>query len=711
MKKQQYTCVVLALFMVIVFGCVTASAATIEYLGPYYYSTSKGNVRVGHFEVAGKTAFCIQHEKGTPATGTSITTKIYDNDKIRRVLYYGYGGPEQWPGFTSAKQGIVFTSLLLSEVNPESSYKEGHYNFIKGMPTFRNYALKRTVPNTDLTFSSSSVKGYYSAELGTQRTPDITVQGSSAGSLTLKIPSGIKLRNNRTGATFTGSAGLQAGDSFFLIADGGTPETLTTMIAGSNIKFQPIVYKTASSSVQDLGTLKALSDTARPVNLTVTWDNTGTMKVLKKAEDGKVGGIKFKFAGADGSVFYRTTGSDGSIELGQMTVGKYTVSEEDVDTRYVAPSSKVVEVERGKTTTITFTNELKRIDLKIKKVDSNSGKSVNGARFKVEDVTGSSAGVRALAASGNSRTYSADRNGEVKISDRMIAGRTYRITEVSPPNGYMLNNAEQTLTVDGSEDEKLVIFKNEGQYVIFDITKTGNKYIVERGHITEKEVPLQGVEFEVTAAEDIIDPGSSSVKFKKGATVTKLKTDEKGKAATSGLPEGKYSVREVKTLPGYKLEREVKTYDMTVPDDKKEMRKSITVSNERYDTEFRIYKLDKANERKLAGASFVISDEDGETIEVRTDKSGSAGIKNLPPGTYTYRETKAPDGYIIDKEEKEFTIDADDPTCREVAVSSYNIRDEKGPVTGDRNRAIFAFVFVSAVALLIILKRYDRLKS
>lgn len=704
--------VILAVFMVLIFGCATASAASdIKYLGPYYYSTSRGNVRVGHFEVAGKTAFCIQHEKSTPATGTGVTTSVYNNENIRRVLYYGYNGPGQWPGFTSAKHGIVFTSLLLSEVNPGSKYKEGNFNFISGMPTFRKYVMSKSVPATDLTFSKSSVKGYYSAELGMQRTPDIEVRGSSAGALTMTLPEGVELRNNKTRVTVSGKVRLNAGDSFFLMSEGKTPGMPKIMMTGSNIKFQPIVYKTASTSVQDLGTLKAVVDTAKPAKLSVEWDSTGNMRLLKKAEDGKVNGIKFKFVSASGEIFYRITDSNGSIYLEQIAAGKYTVSEDATDIRYVTPQPKVVEVETGNIATVTFENELKRIDMKIKKVDNGSGKAVNGASFRIEEVGGSAVKGRALAASDSQKTCSAVKNGEAVIEDRMIAGHTYKITEVSPPNGYMLNSAEQTVKVDGSRDEEIVTFRNESQYVYFDVTKTGNEYMVDKGRISEKEIPLKGAEFEVIAAEDIREPGSNEVKFRMGDTAAKLMTDEEGKASTAGLPEGKYSVKEVKAPDGYELDREVHTYDLSVPDDKKEIRKAVTISNDKYDTEFKIYKLDKANNRKLAGAHFTISNEDGGDIEVRTGRSGSASIKNLPAGTYTYRETKAPDGYTIDREEKEFRIAADDPECREVSVSAYNSRKETGPVTSDRNRALFAFVFVSAVVLLIIFKGYDKLKS
>lgn len=87
------------------------AAATITYLGPVAY---KG-VTVGKFLVNGSLAFCMEHQKTSPPTGTSFSEQIYNDANIRKVLYYGYGGPKQWPGFSGDEaQGIVVTTNALS---------------------------------------------------------------------------------------------------------------------------------------------------------------------------------------------------------------------------------------------------------------------------------------------------------------------------------------------------------------------------------------------------------------------------------------------------------------------------------------------------------------------------------------------------------------------------------------------------------------------
>ena len=82
----------------------------VKYNGKISYG---GNI-VGDFTVNGKQVFCMEHPVTTPPTGTELTIDIYENDNIRKVLYYGWGGYEQWSGFKSREHGIVVTSLMLS---------------------------------------------------------------------------------------------------------------------------------------------------------------------------------------------------------------------------------------------------------------------------------------------------------------------------------------------------------------------------------------------------------------------------------------------------------------------------------------------------------------------------------------------------------------------------------------------------------------------
>ncbi|NSW39784.1 adhesin, partial [Bacillus sp. Xin1] len=65
-----------------------------------------------------------------------------------------------------------------------------------------------------------------------------------------------------------------------------------------------------------------------------------------------------------------------------------------------------------------------------------------------------------------------------------------------------------------------------------------------------------------------------------------------------------------------------------------------------------ITKVDVADgNNKLPGAEFTIYDEQGkEVVKGKTDEKGIAKFEKLPYGKYTYKETFAPEGYLINEE-------------------------------------------------------------
>ncbi|EGL0977805.1 hypothetical protein IOU07_002866, partial [Listeria monocytogenes] len=65
---------------------LAAGSATVTYKGQVSY----GGSTVGHFEIDGEQAFCIEHPKPTPGTNTpNDGGNIYNNAKVAATLYYG----------------------------------------------------------------------------------------------------------------------------------------------------------------------------------------------------------------------------------------------------------------------------------------------------------------------------------------------------------------------------------------------------------------------------------------------------------------------------------------------------------------------------------------------------------------------------------------------------------------------------------------------
>ena len=116
----------------------------------------------GVFEVDGKLAFCIQRTVATPAKGAPTGEwEAVSNEYLRKVLYYGYNGPEE-KGFT-----YVETALAAGEANGDGDNALGRTILaaIKAYDSppdsFKVWKVKTNDGNTqDLAFYTIEGKGY-----------------------------------------------------------------------------------------------------------------------------------------------------------------------------------------------------------------------------------------------------------------------------------------------------------------------------------------------------------------------------------------------------------------------------------------------------------------------------------------------------------------------------------------------------------------------
>ncbi|EDZ57579.1 collagen-binding surface protein [Bacillus cereus H3081.97] len=95
-------------------------------------------------------------------------------------------------------------------------------------------------------------------------------------------------------------------------------------------------------------------------------------------------------------------------------------------------------------------------------------------------------------------------------------------------------------------------------------------------------------------------------------------------------------------------------------------------SVEKVTGQFEIVKVDASDETKLlSGAEFEVY-KDGKQIDtLRTDKTGKVISKKLEPGKYTLKETKAPEGYKLIKEEIEVNVEEN----KVVSVIVKNVKE------------------------------------
>lgn len=90
-----------------------------------------------------------------------------------------------------------------------------------------------------------------------------------------------------------------------------------------------------------------------------------------------------------------------------------------------------------------------------------------------------------------------------------------------------------------------------------------------------------------------------------------------------------------------------------------------------------LQKLDSKSAKPLAGAIFKIIDNEGSIVadNLATDADGKVNSGLLSPGEYSFVETKAPEGYVLDNTPNKFTVTSNQET--QVNMTMYNTQSTR----------------------------------
>lgn len=305
----------------------SAAADKVAYHGKMTY----GGVTVGKFSVNGKVAFCMEHKKSTPPTGTKLTTSIYKNKNVQKVLYYGWKGQEQWNGFKSEAQGYVCTSLALSYYysGAKSVISLGGPTDAKiGLSKFLNYIKNKTVPSKEVDFSVSVAKSYISGSV--QRTKNITFKANSRNKVTITLPKNVTLKRvtGKTSGT-TGKVQIYGGSTFYLTAPLSMSGAFSTgKIKGTLHEFQSILCKTKSAKTQNL-IKSGVKDPTKTTSLKVEWTAAPGKVIIKKMLKSTAGVEVAAGAGVEFTAINSTTKKKVVFKTDSKGVAEVTLSAGD----------------------------------------------------------------------------------------------------------------------------------------------------------------------------------------------------------------------------------------------------------------------------------------------------------------------------------------------------------------------------------------------
>lgn len=363
-----------------------------------------------------------------------------------------------------------------------------------------------------------------------------------------------------------------------------------------------------------------------PIDVSFNADITplGNLKLIKTSEDNVVANIKFTITGTNYSKTV-TTNSKGEFQLDDLVPGKYTVTEESID-KYVPAKSQTVTVEGNKTATVSFSNVLKRSDIKV--IKSCEDNFTEGHKFHLYGT--SLSGIKV------DEYTTTDKNGVATFKDILI-GTGYTLEEVDTAVRYVIPD-NQTAAVEWNKVNEYH-FNNKLKKFRVTVTKTD----VEKGH----------------AQGDGTLAGASYGLYKGSTLVDTYYTDEIGQFTTKYyVCDTDWTIKEISASEGYLINDEVykvgadpKLYEIEYNECKnavtEQVKKGkIAIIKHTDDGSTQIETPEKGAEFQvyLKSAGFFVNADKDEKDTIICDEDGFASTKLLPYGVYTVHQTKGWEG-------------------------------------------------------------------
>lgn len=363
-----------------------------------------------------------------------------------------------------------------------------------------------------------------------------------------------------------------------------------------------------------------------PINVSFNADITplGNLKLIKTSEDKIVSGIKFNVSG-NGINRIVTTDSKGEFQIDDLVPGKYTVTEESID-KYVPAKSQTVTVEGNKTATVSFSNVLKRSDIKV--IKSCEDNFTEGHKFHLYGT--SLSGIKV------DEYTTTDKNGVATFKDILI-GTGYTLEEVDTAVRYVIPD-NQTAAVEWNKVNEYH-FNNKLKKFRVKVVKSD----IEKGH-AQGDAKLSGAKYGIYKGNQLID------------TYT---TDENASFTTKYyVCDTDWTIKEISASEGYLINDEVykvgadpKLYEIEYNECKnavtEQVKKGkIAIIKHTNDGSTQIETPEKGAEFQVylkSAGSFVNADKD-EKDTIICDEDGFASTKLLPYGVYTVHQTKGWEG-------------------------------------------------------------------
>lgn len=664
----------------------------------------------------GKEAYCIEpgHTLYSGNTLTECASTVWKNlgstkqKAINLALLYGKPGSGKNLSGTEDQKWIA-TQLIVWEFvsgcrSTNDGYKCTNTKFIDGICAGgANPGVKSVYNAISKSLANYSIVPSFASAIASKA--ETYEMKYSDGKYTLTLTDSNSILSDFSFKTTSGVSVSVSGNKLTLISSNPVNDAVTF----NSAKSMPSVGNTTlipygDATLQDV--ITGVENDADPIRAYFkVKTSSGNLKLVKTSEDGNVANIEFTVKGDDYSKTVKTN-SKGEFELSDLFPGKYTVTEH-TPTEYAEQKSKTVNVESGKTATVSFSNVLKKWNLTVTKTDAET-KSAQGDASLAGAVYGIYNNGKLV------DKYTTDKNGSFTTS-YYVCGDNWTLKEIEPSEGYLLDETEYNI---GTEVKKYTIENNSVSIGVTEDILKGKIAIIKHTDdgSTKIETPEKDAEFQV-----YLKLSGSYTKAKESER-DNLICDEYGFAETKDLPYGTYTVHQTKGWNGTEF---IADFDVFVNEDGKTYK--YLINNASLESYVKIVKVDSETGKQIpyAGAGFQIYNPDGKLVtmtytypnvtEIDTFYTNEDGYlitpESLPYGKgYSVVEVQAPYGYILDSTPVYFDITAENTTEENgitIVITEKKNTSQKGTITIEKTGEIFSNVISSGEEVIIYQPEYS----
>lgn len=274
---------------------------------------------------------------------------------------------------------------------------------------------------------------------------------------------------------------------------------------------------------------------------------------------------------------------------------------------------------------------LNKGDIRIKKVDTVTKQPLADATFALKDLEDNIIEAKTT-----------DVNGDILFENLDFGD--YVVEETKAPEGYTTTEKTFNVTINEATPD-----------LTYNLTVGNDKKIEKLGSIKLNKLE-DGTSKKLAGAEFALLDKDKKILDKKV-------TDTNGQINFDKLAFGQYYVQETKAPSGFILDTTL--HSITINDKTPNLVAEINLNNKKEITRFgkiKVTKLEESNNSPLKGAEFTLYDQNKEIIETKvTNTKGEIDFDKLAFGQYYLKETKAPNGFILDSTLRSIIIDGQIP--------------------------------------------------